>query len=687
MADASRDGNHITSALGVSSSNSLLTLPFQVDPITGRLKVDNAGSGMGTVTEIDTGAGLTGGPITTTGTISLDSKLSPLDTLGSALQSIRVNAGATALEYYTPTGTIGGSIATGQVAFGSGVNTIAGDNQIFWDDTNHWLGIGTAVPTNSLTIASTGNGIALYNTTDQVTNFEVGIINWTSNLFRITSQQGGTGTLRAIEIQNHATVVFKASASSSGAVQISESSSNSTAVMLQLDNTTGSFSASSGSQIGLNIKLGLSQSGTAGYTALLINPAESTIGTGNKYLTDWQVGSSSLVSMTNKGLLDFHSTTNSSTGGLVFNNQTDEVTNFEQATIGWQSNVFWVNSTNGGTGTPRTLRLGNNSRRLQIMDSTAGPNFLFTSSSNFGASSNVFVSVGGSSNATNSSGTNVLLTINPTINQTSTAGYTAFQIQPTETAVGSSGGLLIQAGTSVTPSMFTVNNTGVTTASSFIPSSSTLPTNGLYLPATNTLGWAINSAAEIQLTSTAFSPAVNAGNSLGVVGGPAWGGLALSSGAVVDWNNSTMTLTQSGVVLTVGGGDLKINSPGTTSTSVVTLSATQTISNKRITKRVSALSAGSATPAINTDITDVVHITAQSANITSFTTNLTGTPVDGDTLRISVTDNGTARTLAFGASFEASTVPLPTTTVISARLDIGFLWNTETSKWRCVAVA
>lgn len=118
---------------------------------------------------------------------------------------------------------------------------------------------------------------------------------------------------------------------------------------------------------------------------------------------------------------------------------------------------------------------------------------------------------------------------------------------------------------------------------------------------------------------------------------------------------------------------------------VDTISATNTLTNKRITKRVLALSAGSATPAINTDSYDVVHITAQSAAITSFTTNLTGTPVDGDTLRISITDNGTARALTWGTSFEASTVALPTTTVISTRLDVGFFWNTETSKWRCVA--
>jgi hypothetical protein len=118
----------------------------------------------------------------------------------------------------------------------------------------------------------------------------------------------------------------------------------------------------------------------------------------------------------------------------------------------------------------------------------------------------------------------------------------------------------------------------------------------------------------------------------------------------------------------------------------VTLANAVTLTNKRITKRVLTLSANSATPAIDTDTYDVVHITAQTAAITSFTSGLSGTPVDGDTLRISVTGT-TAITLTFGTSFEASTVALPTTTVTTNRLDIGFIWNTETSKWRCLAVA
>lgn len=95
----------------------------------------------------------------------------------------------------------------------------------------------------------------------------------------------------------------------------------------------------------------------------------------------------------------------------------------------------------------------------------------------------------------------------------------------------------------------------------------------------------------------------------------------------------------------------------------------------------------SATPTINTDITDVASITGLAQAVTSFTSNLTGTPVAGDLLMIQVTDDGTPRALAFGSAFEASTVPLPTTTVASTMLTIGFLRNPATSRWRCIAAA
>ena len=94
----------------------------------------------------------------------------------------------------------------------------------------------------------------------------------------------------------------------------------------------------------------------------------------------------------------------------------------------------------------------------------------------------------------------------------------------------------------------------------------------------------------------------------------------------------------------------------------------------------------SATPTINTDIVDVYLLTAQAVDITSFTTNLSGTPTNGQKLIISITGTA-ARAITWGSSFESSTVSLPTTTVSTNRLDVGFIWNSATSKWRCVAVA
>lgn len=120
---------------------------------------------------------------------------------------------------------------------------------------------------------------------------------------------------------------------------------------------------------------------------------------------------------------------------------------------------------------------------------------------------------------------------------------------------------------------------------------------------------------------------------------------------------------------------------------VDTISATNTLTNKRITKRVVTVTQ-SATPTINTDNTDVAYITGLAQAVTSFTTNLSGTPVNGDVLIIDITDSGTGRALTFGASFEASgNVALPTTTVASTKLTIGFRWNVVGSKWTCMAVA
>ena len=115
------------------------------------------------------------------------------------------------------------------------------------------------------------------------------------------------------------------------------------------------------------------------------------------------------------------------------------------------------------------------------------------------------------------------------------------------------------------------------------------------------------------------------------------------------------------------------------------LTGTETLTNKRITPRVTS-ETSSATPTINTDNTDVYRITALATNITSMTTNLSGTPTHGQKLIIEITGTA-ARAITWGASFEASTVALPTTTVTTAMLSVGFIYNSATSKWRCLASA
>ena len=141
-------------------------------------------------------------------------------------------------------------------------------------------------------------------------------------------------------------------------------------------------------------------------------------------------------------------------------------------------------------------------------------------------------------------------------------------------------------------------------------------------------------------------------------------------------------LTSGRVVYASTGGNLvdsaNLTFDGTTLTA-------NTLASTRINPRVTT-TASSATPTINTDTTDIFGLTAQTVDITSFTTNLSGTPVNGQRLWIYIVGTA-ARAITWGASFEASTVPLPTTTVSTNRLDVGFVWNAATSKWRCVATA
>jgi hypothetical protein len=119
---------------------------------------------------------------------------------------------------------------------------------------------------------------------------------------------------------------------------------------------------------------------------------------------------------------------------------------------------------------------------------------------------------------------------------------------------------------------------------------------------------------------------------------------------------------------------------------VPSISSTNTLTNKRITPRVGS-TASSATPTINTDSYDQYNITALAAAITSMTTNLSGTPTDGQKLMIRFKDNGTARAITWGASFQSSGVAtLLATTVINKTHHVGLIYDSAAAKWTCIAV-
>lgn len=147
----------------------------------------------------------------------------------------------------------------------------------------------------------------------------------------------------------------------------------------------------------------------------------------------------------------------------------------------------------------------------------------------------------------------------------------------------------------------------------------------------------------------------------------------------INWFNfQGATYAADGTTLTLTGTTFSVNS--TYASTLATLTGTQTLTNKRITKRtVTAADATSVTP--NSDNADITY---QSNSQTAGTLTInadTGTPTNGQSWLLKIKSTN-VQTFSWNALYVGGTVPLPTATTGSGKIDnYAFLYDTVNSKF------
>lgn len=305
MAEAKRDGNYVPTLTGVSSADGSTPVNVYVDPTTHRLLVSSVPGSLDDLTDVTITSAAQGDILYYNGTAWVNLAAG---TNGNYLKT--QGAGANPV-WAAVTASPGGSDT--QVQFNDG-GTLSGDAGFVFNKTTDIATIGGVVT------PSTGSGYYVYNTVDQTTNYERTRLFYNSNVFTILQESGGTGVTRTIRIGSATQFINIEPQAVSPKITVQFGS---TGVAVG-SNISGTHTSASIVQASLSLTPTISQSSTGGYTALLINPTESSTGSGAKNLIQAQVGGSDKFTVDNTGAVvgtKFNGLTiTSSTGTLTITN-------------------------------------------------------------------------------------------------------------------------------------------------------------------------------------------------------------------------------------------------------------------------------------------------------------------------------------------------------------------------------
>lgn len=148
-------------------------------------------------------------------------------------------------------------------------------NSVFIVDDN-----GNCTIPNSAT-----NGITLYNTSDQVTNYERLRMYWSGNSINIQSDKGGSGIMRPLILGNSFGIglTIQGASSLTGGISIASNYSSSNISDFGI---SGSYTNTSGINNHIALLKTINQSSTAGYKAYYASIYEQGLGSGEKKLID-----------------------------------------------------------------------------------------------------------------------------------------------------------------------------------------------------------------------------------------------------------------------------------------------------------------------------------------------------------------------------------------------------------------